>query len=90
MHITNPRRACAMKIMVVSLCVCRFVCLHFILELQAVRQLQSGTNGFSTTRASKNVANLLKNAPLQSKKTGRVADCVTWSSPSISNAHTYS
>ena len=48
----NPRRACAAKVTVVSLCVCLFVCLsRIILPLQATRRLMSDINSFSATRA---------------------------------------
>ena len=48
--VVNPRRACAARVTVVS--VCLFVCLSTtILALQATRRLMSDTNSFSATRA---------------------------------------
>ena len=49
-NIFNPRRACAARVTVVS--VCLSVCLSMtILALQATRRLMSDTNSFSATRA---------------------------------------
>ena len=54
--LVNPRRACAVRVTVVGLCVCLSVCLFVclsttILTLQATRRLMSDTNSFSATRA---------------------------------------
>ena len=53
--IINPRRACAARVTVVVLCVCRpSVCLPTtILGLQATRRLMSDTDIFSAIRARK-------------------------------------
>ena len=54
--VINPRRACAVRVTVVVLCVCLSVCLSTtILTLQATRRLMNDTNSFSAIRARKRI-----------------------------------
>ena len=55
--VINPRRACAVRVMVVILCVCLSVYLSpFILALQALNWVMSDTNGSSATSVQENDA----------------------------------
>ena len=54
--VINPRRACAVRVTVVVLCVCLSVGLSTtILTLQATRRLMNDTNRFSAIRARKRI-----------------------------------